>query len=86
MTKEQGSRKVRVGTVVSDKMDKTVAVSITRSYQHSFYGKTVRSSSKVLAHDENNDCQLGDTVQITESRPLSKHKRWRVQKILAKAD
>ena len=58
----------------------------TSGEKHPFYGKTVRSSSKVLAHDENNDCQLGDTVQITESRPLSRHQRWRVQKILVKAD
>jgi len=83
---KRGKPKIRSGVITSDKMDKTVAVSITRTYQHSFYGKTVRSSSKVLAHDENNDCQLGDTVQITESRPLSRHKRWRVQKILVKAD
>ena len=86
MVRKRGKPKIRSGVITSDKMDKTVAVSVTRSYQHPFYGKTVRSSSKVLAHDENNDCQLGDTVQITESRPLSRHKRWRVQKILAKAD
>ncbi|MAE19107.1 30S ribosomal protein S17 [Candidatus Poribacteria bacterium] len=86
MMGERGKPKIRSGVITSDKMDKTVAVSVTRIYQHPFYGKTVRSSSKVLAHDENNDCQLGDTVQITESRPLSRHKRWRVQKILAKAD
>ena len=86
MMGKRGKPKIRSGVITSDKMDKTVAVSLTRSYQHPVYGKTVRSSSKVLAHDENNDCQLGDTVQITESRPLSRHKRWRVQKILVKAD
>ena len=86
MVRKRGKPKIRSGVITSDKMDKTVAVSSTRSYQHPFYGKTVRSSSKVLAHDENNDCQLGATVQITESRPLCRHMRWRVQKILAKAD
>lgn len=82
----RGKPKVRSGVVIGNKMNKTVAVSITRIYQHPLYRKTVKSSSKILAHDADNNCELGDLVQICESRPLSRRKRWRVQKVLERAD
>lgn len=78
-------RKIRTGTVVSNRMEKTVAVAVVRSYQHPLYKKVVRSTKKILAHDEQNNCNIGDVVQVIESRPLSKHKRWRVQSIVAAA-
>jgi len=71
-------RKVRVGVVVSAKMNKTVTVTVARQFLHPLYGKAVKRSKKYHAHDENNDYQVGDTVRITETRPLSKTKRWRV--------
>jgi small subunit ribosomal protein S17 len=83
---KRGQQKVRTGTVASDRMDKTVAVTIVRTYQHPFYKKIVRSTTKVLAHDEQNSCAVGDVVQVIESRPLSRRKRWRVQRILSKAE
>lgn len=83
---KQGQRKVRTGTVASNRMDKTVTVAIVRTYQHPFYKKIVRSTTKVLAHDEQNSCAVGDVVQVIESRPLSRRKRWRVQRILSKAE
>jgi small subunit ribosomal protein S17 len=70
------------GTVVSNKMDKTAVVRIDRSYRHPLYGKVIKDSKKFMAHDENNECQIGDTVIIVESRPLSRHKRWVVQSIV----
>jgi small subunit ribosomal protein S17 len=76
------SRRRLIGQVVSDKMQKTVVVRVDRSYRHPLYGKVVRDSKKFMAHDENNECQLGDTVVIVESRPLSRHKRWAVQSIV----
>ena len=82
----RGKPKVRSGVVIGNKMDKTVSISITRVYQHPVYRKTIKTSSKVLAHDANNDCQLGDLVQVCESRPLSRRKRWRVQKVLERAE
>ena len=85
-TKKRGQRKVRTGTVASDRMDKTVTVAIVRTYQHPLYKKIVRSTTKVLAHDEENSCAVGDVVQVIESRPLSGRKRWRVQRILSKAE
>lgn len=85
-TKKRGQRKVRTGTVASDRMDKTVTVAIVRTYQHPLYKKIVRSTTKVLAHDEENSCAVGDVVQVIESRPLSRRKRWRVQRILSKAE
>ena len=85
-TKKRGQRKVRTGTVASDRMDKTVTVAIVRTYQHHLYKKIVRSTTKVLAHDEENSCAVGDVVQVIESRPLSRRKRWRVQRILSKAE
>ena len=78
-------RKVRIGVVVSDKMDKTVVVRVTRVFRHPLYGKRVKKSKKYMAHDELNQCQVGDVVKIMETRPLSKHKRWRVVEIIEKA-
>lgn len=75
-------KKNYIGKVVSDKMDKTVVVAITRTFQHPLYKKTVRKITKLKAHDEENKCKVGDIVQIMESRPISKEKRWRVIKIL----
>lgn len=75
-------KKNYIGKVISDKMDKTVVVAITRTFQHPLYKKTVRKITKLKAHDEDNKCKVGDMVQIVESRPLSKEKRWRVVKIL----
>ena len=78
-------RKERQGVVSSDKMDKTVTVSIEWKEKHPIYGKFVRKTKKYHAHDEKNDCQIGDTVRIMETRPLSKTKRWRVVEIVEKA-
>ncbi len=75
-------KKVYSGKVVSDKMDKTVVVAVTRTFQHPLYKKTVRKITKFKAHDEDNKCKTGDKVQIVESRPLSKDKRWAVIKIM----
>ena len=83
--KPRGERKVRTGVVVSDKMDKTVLVRIEQVVRHRAYGKTVRSSSKLAAHDEANDAHVGDTVRIMETRPLSRTKRWRVVEVLERA-
>ena len=82
---ERGRRKVRTGVVVSDKMDKTVVVVVERRYAHPLYGKQVTRSKKYHAHDENNEYHIGDTVRITETRPLSKLKRWRVSALVEKA-
>ena len=81
----RGRRKVRQGLVVSDKMDKTVLVKIDQVFKHPVYGKVVRKSSKLAAHDEANDAHIGDTVRIMETRPLSKSKRWRVIEIVERA-
>ena len=78
-------RKIRTGTVVSNRMAKTVSVAIVRSYQHPLYKKVVRSTKKILAHDEQNQCNVGDIVQVIESRPMSRRKRWRVQSIISAA-
>jgi len=75
-------KKIYAGRVVSDKMDKTVVVAVTRTFQHPLYKKTVKKITKFKAHDEGNKCKMGDTVQIIESRPLSKDKRWEVIKIM----
>ena len=82
---DRSRRKVRVGVVVSDGMDKTVVVRIDRQVRHPLYGKTVRRSSKLAAHDEQNDAHVGDTVRITETRPVSKTKRWRVVEVVERA-
>ena len=81
----KGRRKTRTGTVVSDKMDKTVVVSVTRKYMHAKYGKYVRERKKYKVHDEENECRVGDKVLIEETRPISKHKRWRLRDIVEKA-
>jgi len=85
MAERLNRRKVRVGVVVSDKMDKTVVVRVTREFRHPLYGKRVKKSKKYMAHDELNQCQVGDVVKIMETRPLSRHKRWRVVEIIEKA-
>jgi ribosomal protein uS17 len=83
--KGRNERKSRVGLVTSNKMDKTIAVEIQRRLQHPIYGKYVKKSKKLIAHDENNECQIGDLVRIMETRPLSRRKRWRLVTILEKA-
>lgn len=82
---ERGRRKTRVGVVVSDAMDKTVVVKVERRYAHPLYGKQVKRSKKYHAHDEQNEYGVGDRVRITETRPLSKMKRWRVSALIEKA-
>jgi small subunit ribosomal protein S17 len=82
---ERGNKRTLIGTVVSDKMDKTVVVSVERLVQDPRYKKYVRRYSRFMAHDENNDCRTGDRVRIVEHRPLSKRKRWKVQETVAKA-
>ena len=78
-------RKTRIGTVLSDKMDKTIVVAVEDSYQHPLYKKTMKRTYKLKAHDENNECGIGDTVEVMETRPLSKDKRWRLVSIIEKA-
>lgn len=86
MTMEKRNlRKERVGLVVSNKMDKSIVVQIVRKYRHPVYGKFVRKSNKFVAHDEKNDCNIGDTVKIMETRPLSKRKNWRLVEIIERA-
>jgi small subunit ribosomal protein S17 len=85
MTEERALRKVRVGMVVSDKMDKTVVVAIEDNVKHPVYGKIIKRTLKVHAHDETNTCGIGDKVEIMETRPLSKTKRWRLVEIIEKA-
>ena len=84
-TAERGRRKVRTGVVVSDAMDKTVVIRVDRQIRHALYGKIVRRSSKLAAHDESNEAQIGDTVRVMETRPMSKTKRWRLVEIVEKA-
>lgn len=81
----RGYRKVREGLVVSDKMDKTVVVAVEDRFKHALYGKVVRRTSKLKAHDEANECGVGDRVLLMETRPMSASKRWRVVEILEKA-
>ena len=78
-------RKERVGLVVSNKMEKSIVVQIERKYRHPIYGKFVRKTKKFVAHDEKNDCNIGDTVRIMETRPLSKRKNWRLVEIIERA-
>ena len=85
MTEERSLRKVRVGMVVSDKMDKTCVVAIEDNVKHPVYGKIIKRTLKVHAHDEKNECGVGDKVRIMETRPLSKTKRWRLVEIIEKA-
>ncbi len=85
MAQNSQGRKEEIGKVVSNKMDKTVTVEVIRRKQHDLYKKTIRRGKRFKAHDENNECQEGDTVKITETRPLSKTKRWRVTEIMERA-
>ena len=82
---ERNYRKTRIGEVVSDKMDKTIVVAIKENEKHPLYGKVMKRTYKLKAHDENNTCGIGDKVKVMETRPLSKDKRWRVVEILEKA-
>lgn len=82
---KRGLRKRRVGTVLSDKMDKSIVVRIDRTYRHPLYEKVFRSFSKLYAHDEKNEARIGDTVKVSETRPLSAKKRWRLVEILERA-
>ena len=86
MSEERNLRKELIGTVTSDKMDKTVVVSVETSVKHPIYKKIVRRTYKLKAHDEENSCHMGDKVRVMETRPLSKDKRWRVVEIVEKAD
>ena len=85
MSTERNLRKTRVGKVVSDKMDKTVVVAIVDNVKHPLYKKIIKNTVKFKAHDENNECRIGDRVEIMETRPLSKDKRWRFVEIIEKA-
>jgi small subunit ribosomal protein S17 len=82
---ERGLRKVRIGKVVSDKMDKTIVVAIETSVKHPLYKKIVKRTYRLKAHDENNECRAGDKVKVMETRPLSRDKRWRLVEIVEKA-
>jgi small subunit ribosomal protein S17 len=83
---EAKKRKEYIGQVISDKMDKTVVLTVTRRIPHSRYGKTVKRTTKFKAHDEKNECKVGDTVRFIETRPLSREKRWKVLEIIGKAN
>lgn len=85
MAENRGNRKVRLGTVVSDKMEKTITVKVETVKQHPLYKKTIKTSKKYKVHDENNEAKVGDVVKIMETRPLSKDKRWRLVEIVEKA-
>lgn len=82
---ERGLRKVRIGKVVSDKMEKTIVVAVETKVRHPLYGKTMNRTTKFKAHDENNDANIGDIVEIMETRPLSKDKRWRLVEVVERA-
>jgi len=82
---ERNLRKTRTGKVVSDKMDKTIVVAVEDHVKHPLYKKIVKNTYKLKAHDENNECRIGDTVKVMETRPLSKDKRWRLVEIIEKA-
>lgn len=84
--KDRGRRKLRTGVVTSDSMDKTIVVTITRTYQHPLYKKILRKTTRVLAHDEQNACRVGDLVQVVETRPISRRKKWKVRQIVAKIE
>lgn len=85
MTETRNLRKSRIGVVTSTAMDKTITVSVERKLRHPIYGKFVKKTKKFMSHDEKNDCTVGDTVRIMETRPLSKNKRWRLVEILERA-
>ena len=82
---ERNLRKTRIGVVVSDKMQKTIVVAVRDNVRHPIYNKIVKKTYKLKAHDENNDCKIGDTVKVMETRPLSKDKRWRLVEIIERA-
>ncbi|MBO4654992.1 MAG: 30S ribosomal protein S17 [Bacteroidales bacterium] len=82
---ERNKRKVREGLVTSNKMDKTIVVSVERRLKHAKYGKFLKRTTKLMAHDEKNDCNIGDKVRVMETRPLSKSKRWRLVEIIERA-
>ncbi|MCG8475059.1 MAG: 30S ribosomal protein S17 [Cytophagales bacterium] len=82
---ERNLRKERIGRVVSNKMDKTITISVERKVKHPIYGKFVSKTTKFAVHDENNECGIGDTVRVMETRPLSKNKRWRLVEIIERA-
>ena len=82
---ERKKRKVRIGRVVSNRMQKTIVVAVKRSLKHPVYQKTIKRTSKLYAHNEKNECQIGDLVQVMETRPLSRLKRWRLLKVVEKA-
>lgn len=85
MSEVRGMRKTRVGVVVSDKMDKTITIAVKYRVRHPLYGKIMNRTTKIKAHDENNECGIGDTVRVMETRPLSHDKRWRLVEIIKKA-
>ncbi|MBQ4436522.1 MAG: 30S ribosomal protein S17 [Clostridia bacterium] len=85
MTENRGMRKTRTGIVVSDKMDKTIVVKLSTRVKHPLYSKYINKTTKIKAHDENNECGIGDTVRVMETRPLSREKRWRLVEIIEKA-
>ena len=85
VAEERKVRKERVGVVTSNKMDKSISVSVERRLRHPIYGKFVKKTKKFMAHDENNECNIGDLVRIMETRPLSKNKRWRLVEIIERA-
>ena len=83
--KPRGLRKTRIGVVVSDKMDKTITIAIERKVSHPIYKKYYKKTTKLMAHDENRECKLGDKVKVMETRPLSKNKKWRLVEVVEKA-
>ena len=85
MSEARGIRKTRVGVVVSDKMDKTITIAVKYRVRHPLYGKIMNRTTKIKAHDEKNECAIGDTVRVMETRPLSHDKRWRLVEIIEKA-
>ena len=85
MSEVRGMRKTRVGVVVSDKMDRTITIAVKYRVRHPLYGKIMNRTTKIKAHDENNECGIGDTVRVMETRPLSHDKRWRLVEIIEKA-
>lgn len=85
MSEARGMRKTRVGVVVSDKMDKTITIAVKYRVRHPLYGKIMNRTTKIKAHDEKNECAVGDTVRVMETRPLSHDKRWRLVEIIEKA-
>ena len=85
MENKRNLRKERIGVVTSDKMEKSIVVAVERKVKHAMYGKLVKKTTKFVANDENNDCNIGDTVRIMETRPLSKSKNWRLVEIIERA-